>query len=78
MPRVSDQLLLFTYVSPFCLFKIASSPLTYRSPRISRISGAGAGGGRQSSTSSAAFLPPPSPLTCERELFLPQGLERTH
>lgn len=41
MPRVSNQLLLFAYVSPFCLFKIAYSPLTHRSPRIGRISGAG-------------------------------------
>lgn len=80
MPRVSNQLLLFTYVSPFCLFKTASSPWTCHSPQNGNprwILGAGAAGGRQNSRSSSALLPC-CPLTAQRELLLPECLERIH
>lgn len=42
MPSFLNQHLLFTYVSPFCLFKTATSPWPCHSPHISWVLGAGA------------------------------------
>lgn len=73
MPRVSNQLLLFTYVSPFCLFKIASSPLTHRSPPKSVESQVQAQPGEAKAAHPVLPFCPRHPLTCKREPFLPQG-----
>lgn len=67
-PRVSNQLLLLTYVGPFCQLKAAPPPLT-RSSCISCISLPGAAGKGKAVHPTSTALPP----VCEQSSSCPRG-----